>query len=100
LIYYKNLSWVNAKKFTIDTMLRGRRGTDVFTTEHLPGDYFIPFNRTTMQMYPVPLSKLNKVMSYAAVGQGTTKSATTESDVVEGNSLKPWAITYVKATLL
>lgn len=100
LIYYESATWVNAKRFTISTVLRGRRGTDVNCNNHASGDFFIPFNRGAMTMYPAPVSKLNTLLSYAAVGVNTTKSATIESDTLEGNSLKPWAVRYVTAKRL
>jgi hypothetical protein len=75
----------------------GRRGTDINCNNHVAGDYFIPFDRQRIQSTPIQTAHVAADVSVAAVGQGTTKAATIITNALEGESLKPWAITYVKA---
>jgi hypothetical protein len=99
LIYYENLTWVNSRRVQVSKILRGRRGTEINCNNHLASDLFIPFNRLRMKSWPMAVSYLGESIAWSAVGQGTTKAAEVELDTLEGNSLKPYAITYVKAVL-
>lgn len=99
LIYYETITFQSSKRIVVSTLLRGRRGTEVNCNNHEAGDFFVPFNRSVLQAMTLSVSLINALISYSAVGVGTTKPATVESDTLEGNSLKPWAITYVKAQL-
>lgn len=97
LIYFKDITWHNARAFTITGLLRGRRGTETHVNSHQVGDYFIPFNRPKLPKYTMSESRVGEEFSYAAVGKGTTKSAVVVDAPLEGNSLKPWAPHHVKA---
>lgn len=100
LIYFENTNWVNSRRLQISTILRGRRGTEINCNNHESGDLFVPFDRTKITPYHLAVSYLGDDVSWSAVGQGTTKAAAVETDTLAGNSLKPWAITYVKAVRL
>lgn len=97
LIYYETITFQTRQRLVISKILRGRRGTEINCNNHAVGDMFIPFNRAVLKPLPIPVSLLDTLVSFAAVGVGTTKPATVQAKTLEGNSLKPYAVTYVKA---
>ena len=57
--------------FTLQGLLRGRRGTDVFVTGHQPGDLFVLLDVDDVETLTISLGELGLARSFKAVGFGT-----------------------------
>jgi len=87
--------------FTLSGLLRGRRGTDVFTSGHSAGDTFILLEASTGDTLPLSLGEVDQTRFYRAVTSGQLfESAATLTKSSPGNDLKPYAPLNSTATLL
>jgi hypothetical protein len=83
--------------YTLTTLLRGRRGTEVFTGGHAAGDLFVLLDGVTRR--PFGLDRLGDTVHYRAVGRGgELRDARTEQLTLAGNDLKPYAPVHLAAT--
>ena len=86
--------------YTLTTLLRGRRGTEVFTGGHAVGDLFVVLlTGEGVERRPLPLDRIGDTLSYRAVGRGgELRDARTEQLTLAGNDLKPYVPAQLKAT--
>jgi hypothetical protein len=85
--------------YTLTTLLRGRRGTEVFTGGHAAGDLFVLLEGDSVQRRPLALDRMGDTPSYRAVGRGgELRDARTAQLTLAGNDLKPYAPAQLKAT--
>jgi len=85
--------------YTLTTLLRGRRGTEVFTGGHAVGDLFVLLEGDSVQRRPLALDRIGDPLSYRAVGRGgELRDARTGQLTLAGNDLKPYAPAQLEAT--
>jgi hypothetical protein len=85
--------------YTLTTLLRGRRGTEVFTGGHAVGDLFVLLDGDGVTRRPLGLDRLGDTLHYRAVGRGgELRDARTEQLTLAGNDLKPYAPAQLAAT--
>lgn len=85
--------------YTLTMLLRGRRGTEVFTGGHAVGDLFILLDGDGVTRRPVGLDRLGDTLHYRAVGRGgELRDARTAQLTLAGNDLKPYAPAQLEAT--
>ena len=85
--------------YTLTTLLRGRRGTEVFKGGHAAGDLFVLVDGEGVTRRPFGLDRLGDTLHYRAVGRGgELRDARTEQLTLAGNDLKPYAPAQLKAT--
>jgi hypothetical protein len=86
--------------YTLSGLLRGRRGTDVYTGSHAVGDVFILCTTTTLSSIKMALSDLNVVRHFRATTQGTlTEDAPVKDFTDTGRALQPYQPAQQTATL-
>ena len=109
-IYFNEVEQLGPRTFKLKNgILRGRRGTDVFTGGHVKGDAVVLVSSqaeetsttqiTHLARYKLDPTEVGLDRVYQAVGgytKGVIKEITTKT---EGNSLKPWAPVHHKAVL-
>jgi hypothetical protein len=84
---------------TLTTLLRGRRGTEVFTGSHAVGDLFVLLDGDGVTRRPFGLDRLGDTLHYRAVGRGgALRDARTAQLTLAGNDLKPYAPAQLEAT--
>jgi len=94
---YEIIQWVNATlnpdgSYTLSRLLRGRRGTDAFTSGHAIGDTFIVLSEDALARSDLQLGSLNTERFYRAVSSGQLfEDAETVTLASPGNDLKPYA---------
>jgi hypothetical protein len=85
--------------YTLTTLLRGRRGTEVFTGGHAVGDLFVLLDGDGVTRRPLGLDRLGDTLHYRAVGRGgELRDARTTQLTLAGNDLKPYAPVQLEAT--
>lgn len=84
--------------FTLSGLLRGRRGTEVFTGAHVAGELFVLLETSTMQAIKMNLGDLNTNRFYKDTTAG---ELTEDSDTIQftdtGNTFRPYAPVQVAA---
>jgi hypothetical protein len=85
--------------YTLTTLLRGRRGTEVFTGGHAVGDLFVLLGGEGVTRRPLALDRIGDTLFYRAVGRGgDLRDATTRQLTLAGNDLKPYAPAHLAAS--
>jgi hypothetical protein len=85
--------------YRLTTLLRGRRGTEVFTGAHAAGDLFVMLDGDGVTRRPVRLDRLGDTFHYRAVGRGgELRAVRTAQLTLAGNDLKPYAPVQLQAT--
>ncbi len=85
--------------YTLTTLLRGRRGTEVFTGGHAVGDLFVLLEGDGVTRRPLGLDRLGDTLHFRAVGRGgELRDARTEQLTLAGNDLKPYAPVHLAAS--
>lgn len=98
LVYYQNVTVLNGNSFSIQGLMRGRRGTEQNCDLHTTGDLFIPITKNIRQDI-LPIDALGQTLTYTARGLNTTQKPVSTTFTLAGNSEKPWAPVRQKATL-
>src|SRR5688572_12846313 len=84
--------------YTLTTLLRGRRGTEVFTGSHAVRDLFVLLGGNGVTRRPLALDRLGDTLHYRAVGRGgELRDARTAQLTLAGKDLKPYAPVQLKA---
>lgn len=92
VINFQNVTDNGDGSYTLDTFLRGRRGTDTAASSHASGEYFYLINDTNAEGFVIPLANIDSPMYFKAVGDGQTlEEATTQTLTPTGEDLKPYA---------
>jgi hypothetical protein len=85
--------------YTLTTLLRGRRGSEVFTGGHAVGDLFVLLDSDGVTRRPLGLDRLGDTLHYRAVGRGgQLRDARTAQLRLAGNDLKPYAPAQLEAS--
>lgn len=85
--------------WTLTGLLRGRRGTDVFMDEHVPGEPFVLITPTTLYKYTDVLSNIGRTFEYASVTLNTGDNrAPKQTWTQSGGLITPLSPVALKAT--
>jgi hypothetical protein len=85
--------------YTLTTLLRGRRGTEVFAGDHAVGYLFVLLDGDGVTRRPLGLDRLGDTLHYRVVDRGgDLRDARTEQLTLAGNDLKPYAPAQLEAT--
>lgn len=101
IIQFRDVTLNDDGSYTLSWLLRGRRGTDVFTDDHVIGETFILIEQSTFESVLLSLDELNMTRYYKAVGFNTLLiEADLETRSNTGRDLKPWAPVHAAAALV
>src|SRR5262245_16591674 len=85
--------------YALTTLLRGRRGTEVFTGGHAVGDLFVLLDGAGVTRRALDLDRLGDTLHYRVVGRGgELRDARTAQLTLAGNDLKPYAPAQLEAS--
>lgn len=84
--------------YLLSGLLRGRRGTDIYTTGHQVGETFVLLEASSVEMLSLALGDLGLTRQWRAVGIGSLfDNAETLTATHSGRDLKPYAVAHPKA---
>ena len=100
IIHFQDVTATDAGTYVLSTLLRGRRGTEVYVSLHEPGEMFVMLDDSAATLRRLlPLDRVGKTLHLAAVARGgdagNSKPQTIE---LAGNDLKPYAPAQLEAT--
>lgn len=96
IIQFANATLNGDGTYTVDTLIRGRRGTEWATTEHEVGEGVILLTESTIRRFE---ATLNTAVKYKAVTLGKyVENAVAETVTNTGVSLKPFSPAYVRGS--
>ncbi|HVI92348.1 MAG TPA: phage tail protein, partial [Dongiaceae bacterium] len=82
--------------YTLSHILRGRRGTEVYTAGHGIGDYFLLLDASEMTSVVVPLSDINRSVMWKVVTAGQVAADVDGfTRITTGADLKPYAVDHI-----
>jgi hypothetical protein len=70
IIQFQNVTVEANGTYTLDTLLRGRRGTDTMHTGHTVGEKFLFLDPLDIEMFTLELGDRNSAIAYRSVGSG------------------------------
>jgi hypothetical protein len=80
--------------YTLTNLLRGRRGTEVFTGGHAAGDLFVLLDGVSRR--GLPLSRIGATLHHRLVGRGgELRDAPTNVATLVGRDLLPYAVAHL-----
>jgi hypothetical protein len=92
VIQYVNATLNVDGTYTLDTLLRGRRGTETYCRDHAFGETFIVLNTASIKRISLSLSLIGLIRYYKAVTLGQSQSSgQVIPQVLAANDLKPYA---------
>ena len=92
IIQFRDVTLNPDGSFTLQGLLRGRRGTDIFAHGHQPGELFVLLDPDDVETLLVPLGELGLARSWRAVGFGSLfEDAETVVHAHAGRDLMPLA---------
>ncbi len=100
LIHYRDVTDNGDGSFTLAGLLRGQRGTDVFTGGHAIGDLFLLLTTATGQTLHLSLGEQDLPRHYRATTAGLLFEDA--PDIIKAsplNDLKPYSVVHLTATL-
>jgi hypothetical protein len=100
IIHFQDVTVTDAGTYVISTLLRGRRGTEVYVALHEPGEMFVMLDDSAgIGRRLLPLDLVGKTLHLAAVARGgdagNSKPQTIE---LAGSDLKPYAPVHLAAS--
>jgi hypothetical protein len=71
IIHFRDVTATNAGTYVLSTILRGRRGAEVYISLHEPGEMFVMLDNSaaTVRRF-LPLDRVGKTLHLAAVARG------------------------------
>lgn len=92
IIQYRDVVDNGDGTYTLSHLLRGRRGTDVFTGSHAPAERILILDAATLQADSVDLGLLDQTLWWRSVTDGRSLSSVApEALPLTGRDLKPYA---------
>lgn len=86
--------------FTLSELMRGQRGTEVYTDAHTAGEIFLIPDPTTFSQISMGLDELNAVRYFLGVQVGDLNEEGTQKTISDtGRDLKPWAPVHMAAAV-
>lgn len=100
IIQFRDVTFNADNTVTLSGLLRGRRGTDVFTSGHAAGDIFVLLTQAQIDAFSLPLDDINDPIEIKAVPVGVGfDSVPFDTRVYSGRDMKPYAPVNFSATL-
>jgi hypothetical protein len=100
IIHFQDVAATDAGTWVLSTLLRGRRGTEVYVSGHQPGEMFVMLDDSAATLRRLlPLDRVGKPLHLAAVARGGD-AGNSKPEVIElaGNDLKPYAPVHLAAS--
>ena len=98
IIQFRDVTENADGSFTLSGLLRGRRGTDIYTDNHAAYEIFILLESTTAEAILLSLNDIGMTRYYKGIGFNTLfEDADLETRVNTGRDLKPWAPVHFAA---
>jgi hypothetical protein len=98
IIQFRDVSYDGSNTYSLRGLLRGRRGTDVFTEGHAAGETFLLLDPAWIGTAMAPLGDLGATRQWRAVTIGALfEDAEVQLRVLTGRDLKPYAPWAIKA---
>lgn len=92
IVGYRDVTLNANGSYTLSGILRGQRGTDVYTSTHAAGEFFIIPSVDTVESFLVGLNELNSTRYYKGVPYGETfEDSPLITLSATGRDLKPYA---------
>jgi len=99
IIQFQNVTDNGDGSITLDTLTRGRRGTDYATTGHSAGELFILLTDVAVMPQQNSLAIIGSTQYYKAVSRGALVGGTSAtSTTFEARDLKPYAPSHLART--
>lgn len=98
LINFQNVTVVNDNVVVLDTLIRGRRGTDVHTDDHAAGDSFFLLRSAATGFVPpivpqaLPAADIGEAVTYQAVGDSIQSAVQSLTFTEAGFSAYPFTV--------
>lgn len=100
IIQFLNIHVETDGSITLSNLLRGRRGTEVYTDSHSQGESFVLLTTTSTRTLRMTLGDIGVPRYYKAPSNGTLIEAVdTQAFTDTGRTWKPYAPVHVAATL-
>lgn len=100
IIQFRDVTVNSDNSRTLSGLLRGRRGTEVFTSGHLAGNTFILLSALTASKTLLSLGEKDQTRYYRAVSMGQLlESSLVQTLASPLNDLKPYAVVNHEATI-
>ncbi len=101
IIQFQTVTTETDGSFTLSGLLRGRRGTEIFTGAHVSGETFFLLTEATMQTINMALGDLNTPRFYKAPSLGVLHESVDPVKFTDtGRAWKPYAPVQLSATLV
>jgi hypothetical protein len=98
VIQFRDVTPLATGGFALRGLLRGRRGTDIFTGGHVVGETFVLLEPAAMEAIIVALGDLGVTRYWRAVGSGQLfDDAETITRINTGRDLMPYAVAQPRA---
>lgn len=96
ILQYRDVTLNANGSFTLTGLLRGRRGTEVFTNGHAAGDLFVLLDPQDVEPLTQPVGEIGLARSWKAVGSGALfEDAETVVATATGRDLMPYAPVHI-----
>jgi hypothetical protein len=100
ILQFKTVTIVSGQRITLSGLLRGRRGTDVFSTGHAIGETCILLETASVESTQLSIGNIGSSLFYKAPTNGTIlEDAESQQFASNGNDLKPYAPVKVEASI-
>lgn len=100
LIQFKNATLIGTNQYRLDTLLRGRRGTEHLAVDHQSEEDFILLQPDSVIRISQSTDDLYKQRQYKGVSSGAIISEAESLDFTnQGASLKPYSVSHVKGSV-
>ncbi len=98
IILFRDVTQDGSDVFTLNTIMRGRRGTDGNVNKHTTGEFFIVLDLGVITSYFLALSTLDTEQFYKGKGDGLLlEAADTVTLASQMNDLKPYSPVHITA---
>jgi hypothetical protein len=100
IIHFHDVIATDSGTFVLSTLLRGRRGTEVYVSGHEPGEMFVMLDDSAaIGRRLLPLDQVGKTLHLAAVARGgEAGNSKPQAIALAGNDLKPYAPVHLAAS--
>lgn len=100
IIMFRDVTVNSDSSLTLSGLLRGRRGTEVFTGGHAGGDIFVLLNSSDIDIIPLSLGERDQTRFYKAIVSGLRfEDVSALVKASPANDLKPYAVVNHTAIL-
>jgi hypothetical protein len=100
IIHFRDVVATDTGIFVLSTLLRGRRGTEVYVALHEPGEMFVMLDDSAIiSRQLLPLDRVGRTLHLAAVARGgNAGNSKPQTIALAGNDLKPYAPVHLTAS--